>query len=198
MENKIQELTDKIYREGVERANEEAQKIIAEANEEAARIIANAHKEADFILDSSYKSANELTDKTKSELKLFAGQALNALKTEIANVVTDRLVTTSVKDMVQNKDFLYSFVLTLASNWKIDEPVIISTTDADSLKAYFMFHAKSLLDKGITIRQVNGMDTLFTLSPADGSYKVNFGEEEFINYFKAFLRPQLIEVLFGE
>lgn len=28
MENKIQELTDKIYREGVEKGNEEAQKLI--------------------------------------------------------------------------------------------------------------------------------------------------------------------------
>ena len=53
-----------------------------------------------------------------------------------------------------------------------------------------------LLDKGVTIEQVNGIKTLFTVSPADGSYKVNFGEEEFMNYFKAFLRPQLVEMLF--
>ena len=35
MENKIQELTDKIYREGVEKGNEEAQKLIQKAQEEA-------------------------------------------------------------------------------------------------------------------------------------------------------------------
>lgn len=35
MENKIQELTDKIYREGVEKGNEEAQRLIANAQEEA-------------------------------------------------------------------------------------------------------------------------------------------------------------------
>ena len=33
MENKIQELTDKIYREGVEKGNEEAQRLIANAQE---------------------------------------------------------------------------------------------------------------------------------------------------------------------
>ena len=32
MENKIQELTDKIYREGVEKGNEEAQKLIAKSS----------------------------------------------------------------------------------------------------------------------------------------------------------------------
>ena len=38
MENKIQELTDKIYREGVEKGNEEAQKLIVKAQEEAQKI----------------------------------------------------------------------------------------------------------------------------------------------------------------
>ena len=35
MENKIQELTDKIYREGVEKGNEEAQRLICEAQKKA-------------------------------------------------------------------------------------------------------------------------------------------------------------------
>ena len=38
MENKIQELTDKIYREGVEKGNEEAQRLIANAQEEAKKL----------------------------------------------------------------------------------------------------------------------------------------------------------------
>ena len=42
MENKIQELTDKIYREGVEKGNEEAQRLIANAQEEAKKIIEDA------------------------------------------------------------------------------------------------------------------------------------------------------------
>ncbi|EJW90940.1 ATP synthase subunit E, partial [gut metagenome] len=76
MENKIQELTDKIYREGVEKGNEEAKILIANAQEEAKKIIDEAHKEAEFIVNSSRKSAEELVENTKSELKLFAGQAV--------------------------------------------------------------------------------------------------------------------------
>jgi V/A-type H+/Na+-transporting ATPase subunit E len=34
MENKLQELTEKIYAEGVDKANKEAEEIIAKANEE--------------------------------------------------------------------------------------------------------------------------------------------------------------------
>ena len=39
MENKIQELTDKIYREGVEKGNEEAQRLIDEAQKKAQKLI---------------------------------------------------------------------------------------------------------------------------------------------------------------
>jgi hypothetical protein len=37
------------------------------------------------------------------------------------------------------------------------------TADAESLKKYFAAHAKALLDKGVTIQQVNGIKTLFTV-----------------------------------
>ena len=196
MENKIQELTDKIYREGVEKGNTEAQKLIANAQDEAKKIVEDARKEAEAIVAASRKSADELAENNKSELKLFAGQAVNALKSEIATLVTDKIVNADVKAFAADKDYLNAFIVALASKWSVNEPIVISTADADGLKKYFAAQAKALLDKGVQIEQVNGNKTLFTVSPADGSYKVNFGEEEFMNYFKEFLRPQLVEMLF--
>lgn len=196
MENKIQELTDKIYREGIEKGNEEAQKLIAKAQEDALKIVEDARKEAESIVASAQKKADELSKNTQSELKMFAGQAINALKSEVATLVTDKLVGEDVKAFAANKDFLNAFIVELASKWSANEPIVISTADAEGLKKYFAAKAKDLLDKGVKIEQVNGIKTLFTLQPADGSYKVNFGEEEFENYFKAFLRPQLVEMLF--
>lgn len=196
MENKIQELTDKIYHEGVEKGNKEAQKLIANAQETAQKIIEDARKEADTILATARKEADDMAENTKSELKMFANQAANALKSEIATLVTNKLVDADVKSFVANKDFLNAFILSLASKWSVTEPIVISTADADELKAYFSKKAKDLLDKGVKIEQVNGIKTLFTISPVNGSYKINFGEEEFMNYFKEFLRPQLLEMLF--
>lgn len=196
MENKIQELTDKIYREGVEKGNEEARKLIANAQDEAKKIVEDARKEAEAFVTASHKSADELAENTKSELKLFAGQAVNALKSEIATLVTDKIVDADVKAFAADKDYLNAFIVALASKWSVNEPIVISTADAEGLKKYFAAKAKALLDKGVKIEQVNGSKALFTVSPADGSYKVNFGEEEFMNYFKEFLRPQLVEMLF--
>ena len=45
---KIQELTEKIYREGVEKGQAEADRIVQEAKEAAAKIIAEAKAKADL------------------------------------------------------------------------------------------------------------------------------------------------------
>ena len=196
MENKIQELTDKIYREGVEKGNEEAQRLVSAAKDEAQKLIEDAKREAEAIISAAKKSADELKENTQSELKLFAGQALNALKTEVANLLTNQTVSEAVKGFTSNKEFFNKFIVTLATQWSANEPIVISVNDADTLKKYFASNAKGLLDKGVKIEKVNGSKVLFSVSPADGSYKVNFGEEEFENYFKEFLRPQLVEMLF--
>ena len=196
MENKIQELTDKIYREGVEKGNEEAQRLIGNAQEEAAKIVEEARKEAEAIVAAAHKKAAETAENTQSELKLFAGQAVNALKSEIATLLNDQVVTVAVKGFVADKEYLNKFIVSLATQWTANESIVISTADAENLKKYFASKAKALLDKGVTIEKVNGMKALFTISPADGSYKVSFGEEEFENYFREFLRPQLVEMLF--
>lgn len=196
MGNNIQELTDKIYREGVEKGNEEAQRLVSEAQQEAQKLIADAQKEAESIIANARKSADELTENTKSELKLFAKQAVNALKTEVANLLTDQTVTDAVKGFTADKEFLNKFILSLAVQWAEKEDIVISVADAETLKKYFSTNAKALLDKGVRIEEVNGVKSLFSISPADGSYKVTFGEEEFENYFKEFLRPQLVEMLF--
>ncbi len=193
---KIQELTEKIYREGVEKGKQEAEAIVAEAKAQAEKIVAEAREQAQAIENVAKKKATELDTNTKNELKLYTSQALNALKSEVVNVLTDKVVGENVEKLAADKDFLAKFAVTLAEKWQGDAPAVISTQDAEGLKAYFMKNAKALLDKGVKIEKINGVDTLFTIQPADGSYKVQFGKEEFESYFKAFLRPQLVEMLF--
>jgi V/A-type H+-transporting ATPase subunit E len=193
---KIQELTEKIYREGVEKGQAEADRIVEEAKQSAEQIIAEAREQAKAIEAQAQKKASELDANTKSELKLYTSQALNALKSEIVNVLTDKVAKDAAADLAADKNFLGQFAVMLAGKWADNEAVVLSSSEAESLKEYFSKQAKELLDKGVTINKVNGKDTMLSISPADGSYKVNFGKEEFEAYFKNFLRPQLVEMLF--
>lgn len=192
----LSELTGKIYAEGVEKGNQEAQQIIAKAQEEAAAIVAQAKKEAEAVEAQAAAKVAELDKNTRAELHLFAQQSVNALKTEVTNLLTDKLVQESVKAATTDAAFMQGIIASLAAKMVEEGEVVIETKDADALKAYFAKNAKAALDKGVEIKEVKGIKTEFSIGPKDGGYKINFGEKEFVEYFKEFLRPQLVELLF--
>ncbi len=196
MDTKIQELTDKIYREGVEKGNEEAGRIIADANQQKQTILDEARAEAARILAAAEKQAAELKKNTEAELKLFANQSVEALKSEVTNLITGRIASENVKSAATDPAFMQKVILELVSSWPKNEFLTIQTADAEALRKYFAANAKTLLEKGVKIEKVNGKDASFTIQPADGSFKVTFGEDEFVSFFKEFLRPGLVEMLF--
>ncbi len=196
MNTKLQELTDKIYLEGVEKGNEQANAIVEKARAEAAQLKAQAEAQAQIIIAEAQAKAAETEKNTKSELKLFAQQSINALKTEITNLLTGTIVSDSVKSATSDKAFMQKAILSLVEEWSKNQHISIETKDAESLTKYFASQAKELLTKGVKISQVNNLKTDFTITPEKEGYKIAIGEEEFTAYFKEFLRPKLIEMLF--
>lgn len=196
METKIQELTDKLYLEGVQKGESEAARIMEDAHNKRKVLIEKAENEAEAIVQKAEKESADLKKNTESELKLYASQAVEALKSEVTNMISSELASSAVRGAFDESGFMQKIILKLVSEWPKNEQLTIGTEDAESLKRYFETEAKELLDKGVRIEQVNGKKHSFTIAPADGTYKINFGEEEFIEYFKDFLRPQLIDLLF--
>lgn len=193
--NKIQELTEQLLREGVEKGNQQAADIVAQAEAKKAEILAAAQKQADDMLAAARKQAEELDKNTKAELKLFANQALEALKSEVVNLLNGKVVSDSM-DKTLTADFMPKLILTFVQNWATKGELVIETADAEALSAYFKKEAVDVLNAGLSIKQVNGLATDFVLSAADGSYKIQLGKQDFVEYFKEFLRPKLVEMLF--
>ena len=196
MNTKLQELTDKIYLEGVEKGNLEAKAIIEQAQAEAEKIKAQAQVQAQKIIEDAEVKSAEIAKNTRSELRLFAQQSVNALKTEITNLIGGAIVSDSVKAAASDKVFMQKAILTLVQEWSKNQQVIIEAKDEKALTDYFMANAKNLLNNGVKITEANGAKADFTISPAKAGYKITFGEEEFVAYFKEFLRPKLVEMLF--
>ena len=192
----LSELTDKIYAEGVEKGNAEAQQIVEKANAKAAEIIAEAEKKAAALVAEAESKSADLDKKTRAELKLYAEQSVNAVKTEIVNLLSDQIASESVKAATADAKFMQGLIAKLAEQMAKEGEVVIEAKDAEALKKYFAANAKALLEKGVTIKEVKGIKTDFTIQPAKGGYKLAFGDAEFIAYFKEMLRPQLVEELF--
>ena len=194
--DKIQELTSKLYEEGVKKGNVEAENIIAEAKSKEKQILDAANNKAQQIIDAAKKKSTEVNANAESELKLYASQALEGLKTEVTNVITEKLATSGVKAAVNDKEFMQKLITSLMQNWAEKQTMVVGVENKDELESYIKANAKSLLDNKLKIESVNGLKTGFVIAPEDGTYKVNFGEDEFIEYFKEFLRPQIQQLLF--
>lgn len=192
----LSELTGKLYAEGVEKGNQEAQRVVEEANKKAASIIAQAEKTAAETLEKAEKKAQELDAHTKAELKLYTEQALNALKTAVIDLLNGEITSANVKAATADAKFMQGLIAKMAEAMAKDGNVRVETKDAESLRKYFAANAKALLDKGVTIKEVKGLKTNFQIVNEKGGYKLAFGDAEFEAFFKSFLRPQLIELLF--
>ena len=194
--DKIQELTSKLYEEGVKKGNAEAEKIIAEAEKKEKQILDDANSKAQEIIDAAKKKSTEVNNNAESELKLYASQALEALKTEVTNIITKKLSASSVKAAIEDKEFMQKLITNLMQNWAEKQTMVVSVENKEELESYIKANAKSLLDNKLRVEQVNGIKTGFVIAPDDGTYKVKFGEDEFVEYFKEFLRPQIQQLLF--
>lgn len=196
MNTKLQELTDKIYQEGVEKGNAEAKTIVDNAQSQADDIIAKAQADAEKIISDAQAKSVELEKNTQSELRLFAQQSVNALKTEITDLICGKITSDSVKAATADKGFMQKVILSLVQEWAKNDKLTIEAKDAKELTGYFTANAKDLLNKGVTIKQANGIKTDFAIVSEAKGYKITFGEEELVAYFKEFLRPKLVEMLF--
>lgn len=196
MDSKIQVLTDKIYTEGVQRGQAEADRLIAEARERAKVIEQEATAQAQAILHSAKREVEDLRANTQSELKLYARQLQASIRSSIVEKLTGEIVQSNVKALTTDSVFMQRVVLEMLRGFDLDKGIVIETPMADELRTYFASNAKEMLSRGVEIRQISGQSALFTISPVGGDFKVQVSEEDFIELFKQFLRPQLASQLF--
>ena len=199
MDQKLKELTDKLYQEGVVKGNQEADQIIAEAEKKSQKIITTAEVKAKAIVADAEKKAAELDKNTKSELVLASRQMISALEQEVTNLVSEIIINESVTDAVGDRSFIQQLILAAVTNWapKQDLLVVVPPYDQKDVETFFAVKAKKLLDGGLKIESANNIKTGFQIGPADGSYKVSFTQDDFIAFFKEFIRPKVVELLFN-
>lgn len=196
MDSQIQALTEKVYQEGVLKGEQEAAKILADANAQAEQVERDARARAEQIIAEAQRSASELKSNTERELKLNASKLIEATKASIVDVLAGRIAGDSVQALTANPELLQRVVLEIAKGFDLKHGVEITSNQAEELKAYFAQNAKALLEKGLTIKQVAGKATQYTIRPQNGGFKVEIGEQEFVELFKSILRPQLAQELF--
>lgn len=198
MENKLQELTQKIYSEGIEKAKIDAEQIVEKAQKQADEITRNANKEALDIIEKARASANEIKRNGESEIRIASKQAISKLKQQIIEIVSAKAIEQPVKETFKDKQFVGSLIQKVAACFNNNAEIILPESDKDLLYTYFKDNVQAELWKGIEVKFDENMSGGFRISPRDGNYIISFTDDDFTKYFKGFMRPKTIELLFGE
>ncbi len=202
MQNKLQELTDKLYQEGLAKGKAEGEEILAKAKEEAAAIVAKAKEEAAGIQARAEKDAEDLKSKVESDLKMASSQCLQATRKDIENLLVGKIEESKVSEALKDTAFVKEIIKAVASKFDAEEAKDLALILPESQKAELEPWVKNELAKSLK----NGVEAGFskkigggfTIGPKDGGWFVSLTEQTFNELIAEYLRPVTRKIIFGE
>ena len=201
MQNKLQELTDRLYNEGLSKGKQEGEELLAKAKVQAEEITAKAQAEADRIIAAAQKQAEEIRTKTASDVKMAAGQSIAATKKDIETILVGRMTEAEVKKALTSAEFVKEIIKAVAGKFTTEGPVELAVVLPESLKAEVEpFVTKELaktLGAGVEASFSKKVSGGFRIGPKDGGYFVSFTDETFNELISEYLRPATKKLLFG-
>lgn len=197
MDVQLQELIDKIKKDGVASAETSAANIISEAEKKAASIVAEAQEKASSIISTAKKETERME---KSSVDAIA-QAGRNLLISFRDGVTTSLDALLKKELAgtYNADMLKTLIPETIKNWasKGDDnlTVLLSEKDLASLQAYFNTALKAEITKGLEIKADSNLSAGFKIGEKDGSAFYDFSAEAVAELFASYLNPVTAKIL---
>ena len=200
--DKLQELTDRLYNEGLSKGKEDGAALLAQAQAKSDEIIKAAKKEAAGIITKANKEAEDMKIKVKGDLKMAASQAIQATKKDIENIIVTGLCDENISKTLSSADFVKDILKAVAEKFNAEQALDLNVILPDSLKNSLEPFVKNELSKTLKgsikaefSKKISGG---FNIGPKDGSYFVSFTDETFKELISSYLRPTTKKLLFGE
>ena len=199
--DKLQELTQKLYDEGLAKGKQEGEAVLQKAVEEAGSIVKKAQEEAEAILARARKEADDFKVKVEGDVKMASMQALQATRADIENLVVAKAVNEPVAKALSGEEYLKGIITAVAQKFSADEPADLSLVLPENLKKSLEPFVKNelgkLLGKGIDASFSKKVAGGFKIGPKDGGYFVSLTDETFKDLIGSYLRPATKKLLFG-
>lgn len=202
MQNKLQELTDKLYNEGLSKGREEGEALLAKAKSQAADIVAEAEKKAAEIMTKAEKEAEAYKVKVAGDLKMAASQSVQATRKDIEDLVVFKMTGAATEKALSDEAFVKEVIKAVAEKFNAETAMDLNLVLPETLKSFLEPFVKNELS-AILKGQVNASFSKkiaggFTIGPKDGSYFISLTDETFKELISEYLRPATRKLLFGE
>ena len=201
MQNKWQELTDRLYNEGLSKGKQEGEELLAKAKVQAEEIVAKAQAEAAQILAAAQKQADELKTKTASDIKMAAVQSIAATKKDIETLIVGKMTEADVKKALTSAEFVKELIKTVAEKFTTEGPVdlavVLPETFKNEVEPFVTKELAKTLGAGVEASFSKKVSGGFRIGPKEGGYFVSFTEDTFNELIAEYLRPATKKLLFG-
>ena len=199
--DKLQELTQKLYNQGLSKGKEEGEAILAQAKAQAEEIVKKAQEEAAAIIEKAQKEAADFKVKTEGDVKMAASQALQATRANIEQIIVAKAVDAPVKEALSQADFLKDIITAVAQRFSTQESTDLALVLPEQLQKELEPFVKGALTqtlgKGVEASFSKKLNGGFKIGPKDGSYFISFSDEAFQDLIGDYLRPSTKKILFG-
>jgi V/A-type H+-transporting ATPase subunit E len=197
MDIQVQELIDKIKKDGIETASSESQKIKAQAETEAAHIIDSAKKEADDILAKAKQDAERFEKAGVAALQQASRNLVLAFKEEIQALLNSIILRQVSSDY--NDDALKAALPEILKTWAVKGDntlsVLVNEADLEKIRGFFNEKLNSELSRGVELKSSRKLKSGFHISSKEGSVYYDFSAEAVASLLSAYLNPKLAEIL---
>ena len=202
MQNKLQELTDKLYNEGLSKGREEGEALLAKAKSQAADIVAEAEKKAAEIMTKAEKEAEAYKVKVAGDLKMAASQSVQATRKDIEDLVVFKMTGAATEKALSDEAFVKEVIKAVAEKFNaetaMDLNLVLSETLKSSLEPFVKNELSNILKGQVNASFSKKIAGGFTIGPKDGSYFISLTDETFKELISEYLRPATRKLLFGE
>lgn len=202
MQNKLQELTDKLYNEGLSKGREEGEALLAKAKSQAADIVAEAEKKAAEIMTKAEKEAEAYKVKVAGDLKMAASQSVQATRKDIEDLVVFKMTGSATEKALSDEAFVKEVIKAVAEKFNaetaMDLNLVLPETLKSSLEPFVKNELSTILKGQVNASFSKKIAGGFTIGPKDGSYFISLTDETFKELVSEYLRPATRKLLFGE
>lgn len=202
MENKLEQLTQKLYNEGLEKGRSEADALTAAAKEQAAKIVAEAEAKAADIVKKAQQKAEDTAKNSQTEIAMASRQAIGTLKKQIEEIIVTKSVSATTKELATDPKFIKDMLIAVAANWnsqsggKIELKAMLPETLKAGLEKTLSKAIQKELGTSMDITFDSSITNGFKVMPKDGGFYVSFSDESFEALIKEYLRPVAAQMLF--
>lgn len=201
MNNKLQELTERLYNEGLSKGKQDAEQLLAKAQSDAEKIIAAAKEEAQQIVAKAQENADKLKSKAESDIRMASEQSLQATRKDIENLLVGATISDKVKSTLSDSAFIKEIILSVAQKFTTEQSLelslILPAALKEELEAWVGGELSKTLKSEVKAEFSKKIQGGFTIGPKDGSWFVNLTDESFKELIAEYLRPVTRKLLFG-